>query len=79
MISKRQDVTPNENIGSVNGAFQFAGIGLAPLGSVMGGFFPIFGSITLLVAVPLTGFIASLVLRPWLLPIDSEDASEGSA
>lgn len=53
MVSKRQEITPAESRGSVNGAFQFAGIGIAPLGSVTGGLFAtLFDSITVLYTVP---------------------------
>lgn len=71
MISKRQDVTPAKSLGSVNGAFQFAGIGISPLGSLIGGLFAtFFGSTTLLCAVPFIGLAACLALRPWSIPVE---------
>lgn len=77
MISKRQEITPAENRGSVNGAFQFAGIGIAPLGAVAGGLFAtLFGSVAVLCAVPFIGLVACLVFRPWSLPVESDGLPE---
>ncbi|HIW95847.1 MAG TPA: MFS transporter [Candidatus Corynebacterium gallistercoris] len=79
MISKRQDVTPVESLGSVNGAFQFAEIGISPLGSLMGGLFAtFFGSTAVLCTVPFIGLTACLIFRPWSLPVESDGLSEGS-
>ncbi|MFJ3446416.1 MFS transporter [Streptomyces sp. NPDC086081] len=66
VISMRQRSVPNELLGRVNSAFQFVGIGSAPLGATVGGLMAsMVGMRPVFLCLSAVAALTVVLLRPW--------------